>query len=780
MSGPATGPSRWSEATHETILRKSSYATTLGMALNSTATPSRQEQEAVIARRTTHNGMPAVIFKAKDYYGVMADECKRTLVGRFLKIRPQIDKFRAQFSEKFALEGTVKIGVYGIYNVFLDFINDEDFDIIRFKRVVEIAGAQMWLQKWTSDFKPDEDLPIATIWALLPKLPFHMHTWHYAKQVIGPAGTPLELDIATKTKTRPSMAKVRVEIDLLKPLHTKLGHSLVNCWAIEKLKQEENKEKKNESGESSKGKQNEEDINRVEIQEKETMEETNWQVPNTKRNRKKKQSKARQENQKVNEQALQGSEKEEDNLDQGNKQKVRKNDQEIHDQGKKQTESNENDQVEKKESIEPDIVMRNIKNTKKKQKMPKKKRSINFKPSLGSSKRNISKSSIRKQINTLDTIVEDSLKELENMNINKDKDDYTKDDSNAIDTEAEIKPNNTVATNGSKEQGSSTKEKTQYSESVNMGDQHESNKQEVSNTKSSSLPSEIENHPGIQVVVDLGDYNFQDRAVQINTRTDEENCKATILADEEQQVTIHLKYDMYDPEVYITAVYAKCTSVERKDLWGSLENIHSIINGPWCIGGYFNVIMDPDEKLGGKTLDSSHCRVVYITRNPKDTLVSMWHFTNKWKNVEDGPWPLEEAIEKFCAGIFPGGPYYDHVMGFKTASLVKPKNIFFITYEELLSDPNTHVKRLAEFLGCPFDREEEVEEVVKSCSFDILSSYEVNKSEDFPSWFQVPYNSFFRQGVVGDHKNYLNAMTIERIDAFTRDKFHGAGFIYGI
>ncbi|XP_009617518.1 cytosolic sulfotransferase 5-like [Nicotiana tomentosiformis] len=185
-------------------------------------------------------------------------------------------------------------------------------------------------------------------------------------------------------------------------------------------------------------------------------------------------------------------------------------------------------------------------------------------------------------------------------------------------------------------------------------------------------------------------------------------------------------------------------------------------------------------QLIGKTLDSSDCRVVYITRNPKDTLVSMWHFTNKWKNVEDGPWPIEEAIEKFCAGIFPGGPYYDHVTGFKAASLEKPENIFFITYEELFTDTNTHVKRLGEFLGCPFDKEEEVEEVVKSCSFDILSSHEVNKSEDFPSWFQVPYNSFFRQGVVGDHKNYLNAMTIERIDALTRDKFHGAGFIYGI
>ncbi|KAK6791419.1 hypothetical protein RDI58_010500 [Solanum bulbocastanum] len=186
-------------------------------------------------------------------------------------------------------------------------------------------------------------------------------------------------------------------------------------------------------------------------------------------------------------------------------------------------------------------------------------------------------------------------------------------------------------------------------------------------------------------------------------------------------------------------------------------------------------------QLLGNTFDSSNCRVVYITRNPKDTLVSMWHFTNKWKDADqDGPWHLEEAIEKFCSGVFPGGPYYDHVMGFKNASLEKPQNIFLITYEELMKDTKIHVKRLAEFLGCPFMNEEEVDEIVKNCSFDILSSYEVNKSGDFPSWFQVPYNSFFRQGVVGDHKNYLDAKTIERIDALTRDKFHGAGFMYGI
>nr|XP_009796970.1 PREDICTED: cytosolic sulfotransferase 8-like [Nicotiana sylvestris] len=181
----------------------------------------------------------------------------------------------------------------------------------------------------------------------------------------------------------------------------------------------------------------------------------------------------------------------------------------------------------------------------------------------------------------------------------------------------------------------------------------------------------------------------------------------------------------------------------------------------------------------GSTHDLSNCRIIYITRNPKDTLISMWHFTNKMKDA-DGSLPLEEAIENFCSEIIPCGPYYDHVMGFKTASLEKPEYIFFITYEELMEDTKTHVKRLAEFLGCPFDKEEEVEEVVKNCSFDILTSHEVNKSGDFTSWFPVPFSSYFRQSNIGDHKSYLDAKTIEHIDALTKEKFHGAGFMYGI
>ncbi|WMV30446.1 hypothetical protein MTR67_023831 [Solanum verrucosum] len=261
---------------------------------SSTTIPSAQKREKVMARQTTHNGVPTVIFKAADYYGIMEQDCRRTIVGIFLKPRPQIDKIRSKFKELVALKGSVKFGVYDNYNVFIDCSNDEDFQNVWYRRMIEIEGLQMWMQKWTPDFKPEEGIPIAPVWVLLPELPFHMHNWPYVKQLLIPIGTPLSLDAAIESKTRPSMANVRVEVDLLKPRLNKvwvglkhegspltgftqkveyenipkyckhckkLGQNMNDCWILERkriieAKRENTKAKRAEQGETSNAEDN--------------------------------------------------------------------------------------------------------------------------------------------------------------------------------------------------------------------------------------------------------------------------------------------------------------------------------------------------------------------------------------------------------------------------------------------------------------------------------------------------------------------------------------------
>ncbi|MCD7468408.1 hypothetical protein HAX54_006574 [Datura stramonium] len=77
-------------------LEKISYVNRL--ASSSIVIPTAQDRENVVARHTTNNGITMIIFKAKDYYGVMEHDCRKTIVSKFLKPRPQIDKVRITLS----------------------------------------------------------------------------------------------------------------------------------------------------------------------------------------------------------------------------------------------------------------------------------------------------------------------------------------------------------------------------------------------------------------------------------------------------------------------------------------------------------------------------------------------------------------------------------------------------------------------------------------------------------------------------------------------------------
>ncbi|XP_059295379.1 uncharacterized protein LOC132048699 [Lycium ferocissimum] len=91
------------------------------------------------------------------------------------------------------------------------------------------------------------------------------------------------------------------------------------------------------------------------------------------------------------------------------------------------------------------------------------------------------------------------------------------------------------------------------------------------------------------------------------------NYRTSIISNTDQQITIKMSHSVSGKHLFITTIYAKCTAAERKDLWISLENVYLQVDGPWCLGGDFNVILNPSEKLGGKphrmykSLDFSSC-----------------------------------------------------------------------------------------------------------------------------------------------------------------------------
>nr|GMD34063.1 flavonol sulfotransferase-like [Ipomoea batatas] len=159
---------------------------------------------------------------------------------------------------------------------------------------------------------------------------------------------------------------------------------------------------------------------------------------------------------------------------------------------------------------------------------------------------------------------------------------------------------------------------------------------------------------------------------------------------------------------------------------------------------------------------SSSCRIVYVFRDPKD------------------------AFNQFSRGASPFGPYWVHVIGYYKASIQFPNKVFFVRYEDLKTETVFHVKRLAEFVGWPFSKEEEnqgvVQKITDLCSFDKLSNLEVNKNGSFligklstGRTVSLINNAFFRKGEIGDSKNHLSEEMREILDQIRDDKFNEVG-----
>ncbi|KAF7827937.1 cytosolic sulfotransferase 5-like [Senna tora] len=181
-----------------------------------------------------------------------------------------------------------------------------------------------------------------------------------------------------------------------------------------------------------------------------------------------------------------------------------------------------------------------------------------------------------------------------------------------------------------------------------------------------------------------------------------------------------------------------------------------------------------------ESVKHSSCKIVFLCRNPKDNFVSLWHFANKIRPKTWGTLSLEEAFDKFCRGVSPHGPFWDHVLGYWLESLKRSEKVKFLKYEDLKDQPVASLKTLAHFIGHSFSQEEEangvIDNIVSLCSFENLSNLKVNKDGELP--FGMAAGAYFRQGQVGDSVNYLSSESLEKIDSIAEQKFgpHGLKF----
>ncbi|CAI9575340.1 unnamed protein product [Staurois parvus] len=89
------------------------------------------------------------------------------------------------------------------------------------------------------------------------------------------------------------------------------------------------------------------------------------------------------------------------------------------------------------------------------------------------------------------------------------------------------------------------------------------------------------------------------------------------------------------------------------------------------------------------------CKVIYIARNAKDSMVSYFHFQRMNKGLSDpGNW--EAYFSKFLSGNVPWGSWFDNVLGWWNAK--NHHQVLYIFYEDMIEDPRREICKVMRFL----------------------------------------------------------------------------------
>ncbi|KAL8213207.1 UNVERIFIED_CONTAM: hypothetical protein K2H54_061288 [Gekko kuhli] len=166
-------------------------------------------------------------------------------------------------------------------------------------------------------------------------------------------------------------------------------------------------------------------------------------------------------------------------------------------------------------------------------------------------------------------------------------------------------------------------------------------------------------------------------------------------------------------------------------------------------------------QLFPKSFFHSKAKVVYTLRNPKDVLVSHYHFSKIFKLWKDLG-TLEEVLKEFLSGNVPFGSWFDHVKGW--LPMKDRDNVFFITYEELQQDLRGSVERICHFLGKELNSQQ-IDSVVENASFQKMKD---NKMSNFTivgeTYMDHEKGKLLRKGISGDWKNHLTVAQSELFD----------------
>ena len=157
-------------------------------------------------------------------------------------------------------------------------------------------------------------------------------------------------------------------------------------------------------------------------------------------------------------------------------------------------------------------------------------------------------------------------------------------------------------------------------------------------------------------------------------------------------------------------------------------------------------------KFFQETLSKSKTKFIIGMRNPKDMMVSNYHFyrSNEAYNLFKGSW--DEFFTLFKEDRLAFGNYFESVLSWW--KLRDNPNILIVRYEDIVEKPHHVIQQVAQHLEKDISSDL-VQKIADRIAFNNMKNIPTLNYSDAAALHQ-DISPFLRKGQIGDWKNYFN------------------------
>uniref|UniRef100_A0A4W4H192 Sulfotransferase n=1 Tax=Electrophorus electricus TaxID=8005 RepID=A0A4W4H192_ELEEL len=157
-------------------------------------------------------------------------------------------------------------------------------------------------------------------------------------------------------------------------------------------------------------------------------------------------------------------------------------------------------------------------------------------------------------------------------------------------------------------------------------------------------------------------------------------------------------------------------------------------------------------------LKGKKAKIVYVARNPKDNVVSYFHFCHAWTSLETPK--------------IGGSSWFDHIREWHTHR--DEYSILFLTYEDMVMDLRSAVVKISQFLGRDLS-EAMLTHIIEKATFKNMKKDPKANYEFLPEDL-LQKGKFLRKGIIGDWKNSFTVAQNEMFDQVYQEKMKDIPF----